>query len=203
MDNEKVGIKERIMNEAINIIAENGYYGTRTSEIARRANCSEGSIFKYYKNKEELLRSIVHQGSLLFVNDKALSTLEDLFESLKDEEPRMIIKAIVKDRLVLIRNNRNLIKIVLIELNFHDNLKKDYIDFIKENLFNYGNKVIDLLENKMSLKPVPREDLITFLFGTILGIIIRKNIMELDDSFDEDLVDSIVDLFIRGIENLN
>lgn len=201
MDNEKVGIKERIMNEAINIIAENGYYGTRTSEIARRANCSEGSIFKYYKNKEELLRSIVHQGSLLFVNDKALSTLEDLFESLKDEEPRMIIKAIVKDRLVLIRNNRNLIKIVLIELNFHDNLKKDYIDFIKENLFNYGNKVIDLLENKMSLKPVPREDLITFLFGTILGIIIRKNIMELDDSFDEDLVDSIVDLFIRGIEN--
>lgn len=201
MDNEKVGIKERIMNEAINIIAENGYYGTRTSEIARRANCSEGSIFKYYKNKEELLRSIVHQGSLLFVNDKALSTLEDLFESLKDEEPRMIIKAIVKDRLVLIRNNRNLIKIVLIELNFHDNLKKDYIDFIKENLFNYGNKVIDLLENKMSLKPVPREDLITFLFGTILGIIIRKNIMELDDSFDEDLVDSIADLFIRGIEN--
>lgn len=201
MDNEKVGIKERIMNEAINIIAENGYYGTRTSEIARRANCSEGSIFKYYKNKEELLRSIVHQGSLLFVNDKALSTLEDLFESLKDEEPRMIIKAIVKDRLVLIRNNRNLIKIVLIELNFHDNLKKDYIDFIKENLFNYGNKVIDLLENKMSLKPVPREDLITFLFGTILGIIIRKNIMELDDSFDDDLVDSIVDLFIRGIEN--
>jgi len=203
MDNEKVGIKERIMNEAINIIAENGYYGTRTSEIARRANCSEGSIFKYYKNKEELLRSIVHQGSLLFVNDKALSTLEELFESLKDEKPRMIIKAIVKDRLVLIRNNRNLIKIVLIELNFHDNLKKDYIDFIKENLFNYGNKVIDLLENKMSLKPVPREDLITFLFGTILGIIIRKNIMELDDSFDEDLVDSIVDLFIRGIENLN
>jgi len=201
MDNEKVGIKERIMNEAINIIAENGYYGTRTSEIARRANCSEGSIFKYYKNKEELLRSIVHQGSLLFVNDKALSTLEELFESLKDEKPRMIIKAIVKDRLVLIRNNRNLIKIVLIELNFHDNLKKDYIDFIKENLFNYGNKVIDLLENKMSLKPVPREDLITFLFGTILGIIIRKNIMELDDSFDEDLVDSIVDLFIRGIEN--
>jgi len=201
MDNEKVGIKERIMNEAINIIAENGYYGTRTSEIARRANCSEGSIFKYYKNKEELLRSIVHQGSLLFVNDKALSTLEELFESLKDEKPRMIIKAIVKDRLVLIRNNRNLIKIVLIELNFHDNLKKDYIDFIKENLFNYGNKVIDLLENKMSLKPVPREDLITFLFGTILGIIIRKNIMELDDSFDDDLVDSIVDLFIRGIEN--
>lgn len=201
MDNEKVGIKERIMNEAINIIAENGYYGTRTSEIARRANCSEGSIFKYYKNKEELLRSIVHQGSLLFVNDKALSTLEELFESLKDEKPKMIIKAIVKDRLVLIRNNRNLIKIVLIELNFHDNLKKDYIDFIKENLFNYGNKVIDLLENKMSLKPVPREDLITFLFGTILGIIIRKNIMELDDSFDEDLVDSIVDLFIRGIEN--
>lgn len=201
MDNEKVGIKERIMNEAINIIAENGYYGTRTSEIARRANCSEGSIFKYYKNKEELLRSIVHQGSLLFVNDKALSTLEELFESLKDEKPRMIIKAIVKDRLALIRDNRNLIKIVLIELNFHDNLKKDYIDFIKENLFNYGNKVIDLLENKMSLKPVPREDLITFLFGTILGIIIRKNIMELDDSFDEDLVDSIVDLFIRGIEN--
>lgn len=201
MNNEKVGIKERIMNEAINIIAENGYYGTRTSEIARRANCSEGSIFKYYKNKEELLRSIVHQGSLLFVNDKALSTLEELFESLKDEKPRMIIKAIVKDRLALIRDNRNLIKIVLIELNFHDNLKKDYIDFIKENLFNYGNKVIDLLENKMSLKPVPREDLITFLFGTILGIIIRKNIMELDDSFDEDLVDSIVDLFIRGIEN--
>ena len=176
-------------------------FRSRTSEIARRANCSEGSIFKYYKNKEELLRSIVHQGSLLFVNDKALSTLEELFESLKDEKPRMIIKAIVKDRLVLIRNNRNLIKIVLIELNFHDNLKKDYIDFIKENLFNYGNKVIDLLENKMSLKPVPREDLITFLFGTILGIIIRKNIMELDDSFDDDLVDSIVDLFIRGIEN--
>jgi AcrR family transcriptional regulator len=51
--------QKKILESAIEIFAEKGYSATSTSEIAKKAGVAEGTIFRHYKTKKELLLSIV------------------------------------------------------------------------------------------------------------------------------------------------
>ena len=44
-----------ILDAATKIFAEKGYEGSRTSDIAKEANVAEGTIFRYFKTKKDLL----------------------------------------------------------------------------------------------------------------------------------------------------
>jgi TetR/AcrR family fatty acid metabolism transcriptional regulator len=50
---------QRILDAAILVIAEHGYFQSRVSEIAERAGVADGTIYLYFKNKEEILRAAI------------------------------------------------------------------------------------------------------------------------------------------------
>src|SRR5690554_6131964 len=59
-DEEKMTDKQsRIIQAAIETFSEKGYAGSSTSEIAQKAGVAEGTIFRHYKTKKDLLLSIV------------------------------------------------------------------------------------------------------------------------------------------------
>lgn len=47
-----------IMDAAIKVIAENGFHGSPVSKVAKEAGVAEGTIYLYFKNKEDILISI-------------------------------------------------------------------------------------------------------------------------------------------------
>ena len=47
--------KEEILKSAASILAEKGYYGTTMEEIAARLLMTKGSIYYYFKDKQDLL----------------------------------------------------------------------------------------------------------------------------------------------------
>ncbi len=49
----------RILEAAVSVIAENGYYQSRVSEIAERAGVADGTIYLYFKNKEQILMAAI------------------------------------------------------------------------------------------------------------------------------------------------
>src|SRR5690625_1696206 len=51
--------KEKILQEALKLFANEGYQNTSTSKIACQAGVSEGLIFKHFQSKEGLLCAIV------------------------------------------------------------------------------------------------------------------------------------------------
>ncbi len=53
--------RERILQAAIVEMASRGYHGTTVSRIARRAGVADGTIYLYFKNKEEILVSVFEQ----------------------------------------------------------------------------------------------------------------------------------------------
>ncbi|HKL74879.1 MAG TPA: TetR/AcrR family transcriptional regulator [Halanaerobiales bacterium] len=50
--------KELIRKAAINVMSKKGFYNTKTSEIAEEANVAVGTIYNYFKNKEDILNYI-------------------------------------------------------------------------------------------------------------------------------------------------
>src|SRR5699024_10841531 len=47
-----------IMEAAIKVIAKNGFHGAQISKVAKEAGVAEGTIYLYFKNKEDILISI-------------------------------------------------------------------------------------------------------------------------------------------------
>ena len=50
--------RERILRAAIEVFARKGFYATRVSEIAEAAGVADGTIYLYFKNKDDVLISL-------------------------------------------------------------------------------------------------------------------------------------------------
>lgn len=46
---------QRILDSAIAVIAEKGFHNSRVSEIAKRADVASGTVYLYFKSKEQIL----------------------------------------------------------------------------------------------------------------------------------------------------
>lgn len=53
-----MGKEQRILQAAVQLFAKKGYSKATIAEIARKADVAEGTVYEYFKNKEDLLLSI-------------------------------------------------------------------------------------------------------------------------------------------------
>jgi AcrR family transcriptional regulator len=89
-------IKERIVRSAISCFSKNGFDRTRIDDIAQTANISKGTVYLYFKSKEDLfyaiceknLQVLKEQLSQLFAitKENLLSDAEQLYDNLKKLE---------------------------------------------------------------------------------------------------------------------
>ncbi len=54
--------QQKIMDAALDLFANVGYYPTSISQIAKKAGISKGLMYNYFESKESLLREIVFRG---------------------------------------------------------------------------------------------------------------------------------------------
>ncbi|HZV46441.1 MAG TPA: TetR/AcrR family transcriptional regulator [Thermodesulfovibrionales bacterium] len=64
--NKRSGIesKQKIMKAAMDVFSRKGYAKANIREIARTAGISVGGVYLYFKNKEELYRSLINERML-------------------------------------------------------------------------------------------------------------------------------------------
>src|SRR5687768_7633800 len=74
-----------ITDAAVEVFAERGFHQARVSDIARRAGVADGTIYLYFKNKEDLLLSIFEEKMdfLLGGLREALSDTDDPIERIR------------------------------------------------------------------------------------------------------------------------
>ncbi|MDM8535582.1 TetR/AcrR family transcriptional regulator [Desulfobacterales bacterium HSG17] len=57
----KKGKREKIMEAALELIAENGFHNSPTSKIAKNAGVGSGTIYRYFEKKDVLIKEIHDQ----------------------------------------------------------------------------------------------------------------------------------------------
>ncbi|MFL0353725.1 TetR/AcrR family transcriptional regulator [Xanthomarina sp. GH4-25] len=83
---------EQILNAALQLIIEKGLERTPMSKIAERANVGMGTVYRYFKDKEDIINGIyikikVEEAELVFVNN---GHNPDIKETFMDYYGRMI-----------------------------------------------------------------------------------------------------------------
>ena len=70
--------QQKIVETAIKMFAEKGYANTPTSEIAKTAGVAEGTIFRHYGTKDNLLLSVI----LPFLKESIPDVAEEIFNEM-------------------------------------------------------------------------------------------------------------------------
>jgi TetR/AcrR family fatty acid metabolism transcriptional regulator len=78
------GKREAILRAATRVFARNGYFNSKVADIARAANVADGTVYLYFKSKEEILHSIFDQSMA-----EAISSGRKLIEKISDPKEKL------------------------------------------------------------------------------------------------------------------
>lgn len=124
---------QRILEAAVEVIAENGFFNARISDIAQRAGVADGTIYLYFKSKDQILMAAIANAFGAFL-ELARSEVKAC------DEPRDQLRRLALLHLTSLGSNRNLAIVFQTELRqsarflaqFSQHQLKQYFDLIRE-----------------------------------------------------------------------
>jgi TetR/AcrR family fatty acid metabolism transcriptional regulator len=77
--------REAILRAAIKVFARNGYFNSKVSDIAREANIADGTVYLYFKSKDEILHSVFDRAMDEFIAEgkREIAEIEKADEKLR------------------------------------------------------------------------------------------------------------------------
>lgn len=181
--------EEKIMTTALKLFVEKGFHGTSTAEIARTSGVATGTLFHYFKTKEELINRIY-----LYTKESMYSQIEGHFEdkSLKDNLKNLWLKFIYFSI-----NEPYKFQFILI---FHTSpyittLTKEQLETHTDDLLGVYKKGIEDKE----LKEVSFEIIIEYFWGNVVSTVNYFN--KYPKKLGKKNLDNAFELFWDGVSH--
>ena len=194
MANSTITTREKILKAALKLFSERGYNGATTSEIAKEAGVAEGTIFRYFPTKKDLLLSVA--------NPVVVGSLKSIIADCKEYSPQDFLEAVIHNRLEIISNNIDLVKVLVTESQFHPELKDKFIEEIIYPAAGLMQVYFQEQGQKGILRDIDTEISVRVLVGMVAVFVIWKYAFEGERYVkfsDEAVVSNIVDIFLNGM----
>ena len=126
------------MDAAVEVFAERGFYNARVSEVAEAAGVAGGTIYLYFKNKDDLLICLFeeHMDQIVSYARRSLEGIED---------PSLRLKSFIDRYLQWVMEQPGLAEVLTVELRQSSKFMREYkpkklIEFlgIINDLYTYG-----------------------------------------------------------------
>ncbi|HEY0005999.1 MAG TPA: TetR/AcrR family transcriptional regulator [Pyrinomonadaceae bacterium] len=101
--------REAILRAATQVFARNGYFNSKVADIARAAGVADGTVYLYFKSKEEILHSIFDRSM-----DEAIRNGRKQLEEMRG--PREKLRRIAELHLERLGADRDLAVVFQVEL---------------------------------------------------------------------------------------
>ncbi len=111
--------RERILTAAERIFARHGFFAAKVADVAKEAGVADGTIYLYFKNKDDLLISVFER------------RMQQLLDALRaaiagKQKPRDQLRAFVKTYLQLVHDEPTASEVLTIELRQSSKFMKEY-----------------------------------------------------------------------------
>lgn len=192
--------KNKIIQSAIDIISLKGFSAATTHEIAKAAGYSEATIFKYFVSKKGLLDAIVQKLIENIADSVGLESLQAIINNTTlTFEERMDL--VLENRIRFVERNFELIKILIVEIQFHEDVRNRIIDqILKPVLRDLSALVQSEIEKGHIIKVDPMILMRTFFSGIFISIL--PNILlnkPLDTAVLKKELETVKNIYLHGI----
>ena len=173
-EGEKMTDKQsRILKAAVEVFAEKGYSGAATSEIAQRAGVAEGTIFRHYRTKKDLLYSIVAPFVARLIEP---FVLRDLYPLIDNPHPTFegFIRGLLDNRIAFAEKNIKVIRILLQEVPFHPELREQFLSKVADRMLQKLSRVVEHYREQGQIVELPPLTTIRLVGSTLFGYLITR-----------------------------
>jgi TetR/AcrR family fatty acid metabolism transcriptional regulator len=183
-----------ILEAAIEVFAEKGFHHARISDIARRAGVADGTIYLYFRNKDDVLLTIFEEKMGVLI-----AGLNDVLAPLTD--PLDKVRAFARYHFRQVHDHRALTEVLQIELRLSNKFLKEYRP---EKLWEYLGIFAGIVRDGQQ-QGVIRPELDPFVlmwgfFGAMDEISMQWVLSRKREKFSlEATAEQVADVFIRGM----
>jgi AcrR family transcriptional regulator len=122
--------REEILRAASRLFGEQGYERTTTKQIAREAGIAEGTIYKYFASKQDLL--------FAFLESSVIEPLAAILAAMKDAPDEDVFATLIQNRIEMWDASHEFMKVTFAEALFNPQLAAR----IHDKLFSAGTRII-------------------------------------------------------------
>lgn len=193
--------RQQILDAATQVFAEKGFDRATIADIARAAGIAEGSIYNYFKNKEDLLISIpryVIQPSIESVN-----IWLDTMDADTLPPPEQMLTLMARNLVTAIQQNAHVFRILLNALAaMSPRTREKYMDYVVL----YVVRLLEKYFKKQRARGIFRQDLYPATLarafvGLFIPFLIFREVLQIEaipkPDYDQ-LITENVSLFLRG-----
>jgi AcrR family transcriptional regulator len=186
--------RQRILDAAMRVFAREGVSGATTREIARLAKVNEVTLFRSFRNKNELLRQVIiqhSQRSLHIFADAPFKTKADL---------RRTVHVYVESHVRRLHEKEDFVRTFLGELNRHLPLcRRLFVESVKPTRQKFIEYLQASQKNRLVRKDLDTSTAVDALTGMLLSGVIRRPLTDSVYS-NKRYVKTCVEVFLKGIE---
>jgi TetR/AcrR family fatty acid metabolism transcriptional regulator len=184
--------REAILRAATSVFARNGYFNSKVADIARAAGVADGTVYLYFKSKEEILHTV-------FERNTSEAIAEGREELAKIQDPRDKLRRIARHHLERLGADRDLAVVFQVELRssmkfmeaFSATGLAEYLRLIRET-FEEGQRA-GVFRAELNAKVVAK-----ILFGALdemaTNWILSRRRYKLAP-----MADQVLDIFLHGV----
>lgn len=196
-EQEKTARRNEIMEAGLQLFAEKDYHEVTVDEIAERVGLSKGTLYLYFKNKEDLFFSIIQEKTDLLYQ-RLNATIED------DKPFTECLKNFVYTFLTFFEEHKPYFKIIHSERSRADTNDHYRLHQIGMKFFQMFIDIIDDLIKIGQRQKIVRKMESSALTKSLRGILNSFTFQRVFQGSSESLeteTDQIVDLFLHGVSN--
>jgi len=101
--------RRRILDAAVSVFAQNGFYNAKVSQIAKEAGVADGTIYLYFKNKEDILIQV-----FIDAMDEILRRQEEALADITD--PIVKLRTFIRVHFASVAESRAMAEVITVEL---------------------------------------------------------------------------------------
>ena len=194
--------QSKILRSAVDIFAEKGYAAASTNEIAQRAGVAEGTIFRHFKSKQDLLFTIIGPTMVKFIGPFAIKGFEKVLDSPYDSF-ELFLKSVLRNRLEFAKKNKRVLRILLQEIPFQHELREQFLTHVAKTIMDKLMQNLSYYQQKGEMIEVPTLSALRFIGSVLIGHVVT-HLLFFENAEDEELqADRIVDYLLYGMSSVN
>lgn len=180
------------MEAAVKVFARQGFYQSTVAQIAKEAGVADGTIYLYFKNKDDILvQFFSYRTKQVFERFRAeVDSADNSLDKLRN---------LIRRHLDEFQQDRNMAILYQVGTHQIDRLAEDQI---KEMSKMYQDLISEIVEVGQQEGSIRRDLYVGLVKRFILGAVdeVINTWLHSDKDYDlESMADPLVDLFVRGI----
>ena len=188
------GKYHQILEAAIKVFAEQGFHKATISQVAREAGVADGTIYLYFKNKEDILVN--------FFGYKTKQVFGRFREEVdKADNARDKLRLLIKRHLEEFQRDRNMAVLYQTETRRFSRMCEEQIREMSKLYLDLVSEIVESGQNEGLMRKDLYMGLVKrFIIGAIDEVI--NTWLHSGGGYDlVSMADPLVDLFIRGVGN--